>query len=60
MTTAKKVTTVKTKVSPEPTLNVIEWECPKCKQKQKQYAYRIKDKNKLQCALCGKIFTREK
>ncbi len=60
MTTTQKVTTVKTKVYPEPSLDVIEWECPECKQNQKQYTYRIKDKNKLQCERCGKICIRKK
>ena len=60
MTTAEKVTTVKTKIHKEPTLDVIEWECPKCEHKQKQYAYRVKDTKKLQCENCRKIFIIEK
>ena len=60
MTTAKKVATVKTKRHLESALDVIEWECPKCKHKQKQYAYRVKDTKKLQCENCRKIFTIEK
>ena len=59
MTTKQKVTTVKAKVYCEPSLDVVEWKCPKCKQDQKQYTYRIKD-NKLQCENCGKISIREK
>lgn len=59
MTTKQEVTTVKAKVYPEPKLDVIEWKCPECKQNQKQYTYRIKDINKLQCENCGKIFTRK-
>ena len=59
MTIMQEVTTVKAKVYPEPTCNVIEWECPECGQNQKQFTYRIEDIDKLHCERCGKTFTRE-
>ena len=59
MATMQEVTTVKTKIYPEPVADIIEWECPECGQNQKQYTYHVKDITKLQCERCGKIFERE-
>ncbi len=59
MTITQETSTVKAKVYPEPTCDVIEWKCPECEQNQKQYTYHIKDINELHCERCGKTFKRE-
>jgi len=56
MTVLQETTIVKVKVYPEPVADVIEWECPECKQNQKQYTYHIQDIKKVECERCGKSF----
>jgi len=59
MAIIQKATTVKAEVYPEPRADVIEWDCPECKQHQKEYTYHIEDIDKLHCERCGKTFTRK-
>ena len=58
MTVTQEVKTVKAKVYPETLPDVIEWECPVCKQNQKQYTYHLEDIDMLHCERCGESFTR--
>ena len=59
MVIMQKTTTVKAKVYPEPIADIIEWECPECRQNQKEYTYHLEGRNKLQCERCGKTFLKE-